>query len=797
LTTRYRFDRFELVPAESTLYAEGQAVAVGARALQVLDCLVQRAGQLVPKSDLIDAVWPGVVVEDNNLQVQVSALRKVLGPAAIATVAGRGYRFTLPVQGGGASDAGARRLALPAPIGPVWGREDELQALGAARDAPWLTTILGRGGKGKTTLALQVAHAWASHFRDGVAWVSLAELIDPTRLPAAVAQALGLPVGRQDPWDNLLVALQSRHMLLVLDNAEHLVDAVAHLAQAVQRTAPAVRLLVTSQVPLHLDGEREFHLQALPLPADGDALESVAANAAVVLFVREVQELDHSFKLHPGNMADVITVCRRLDGLPLALKLAAARVPLLGLSGTLARLDERFRLLAGGARTGPLERQQALLAALDWSHDLLSPDERAVFRRLSVCCGGFSLEVAQAARGDETQDDWVVIDILGRLVERSLVVREAGDPPRFRLPESVLDHARLKLDMAGERALACRHHAHAVGRLMAQAHEAYWSSADEPWLDRYAPDIDNVRQALDWAEDREPRLAVQLIADAALLLVQLGQSAEGRQRAERLCAAWPADIDPKLAGRFQVELGRLCWGVDGASVCRHARAGLTALRAVGDARGQYLALRCLAGSGVVLGDEARALLDDMGRIEQADWPVRLRLQRLLAKVGVLKAEGLWDQVQDVCRVLGARAQAAGLHGLVAAAHSDLAAAQLALGDPVAALASCRQVLAGSVWDRDPALVHAHALSATACLALGNAAAARTHLQAFARASWQRDWAWFGHYQHLLQRLATLEGRAEVVAQLVRPDDDLDPEAVCALVLGIDGRAAPQVSLVRR
>ena len=414
MDTVYRFGRFELQPTRRQLVAEGRPVGLGQRAFDVLHALIQRRERLVTKSELLDIVWPGVVVEENNLQVQISALRKLLGPQAIATIPGRGYRFTALIEGAAAGSPGsaasnpaqtvaptgppvAPQSNLPTELPVLYGRDADLVALSALIDAHGLVTVVGAGGIGKSRLAQAVAHAQAGRRPDGAWMVELAGLSDPALLPNAVAQVLHITLtGQGDALEALVVGMARRTALLVLDNCEHMLDAVAALVQAVQSNAPNVRLLATSQEPLHLPAEQQFRVLPLAVPTATTA-DHWREFGAVALFEARVRAVDPRFALTDESLPLAVDICRRLDGLPLAIEMAAARVATLGLRPVRDKLDARFKLLTGGSRA-TLRRHQTLRAALEWSHQLLNDAEQAVFRRLGVFAGGFTMEMAQAWR---------------------------------------------------------------------------------------------------------------------------------------------------------------------------------------------------------------------------------------------------------------------------------------------------------------------------------------------------------------------------------------------------------------
>lgn len=775
----YRFDRFELRPTERVLYLEGEPTNLGARAVEVLTVLVSEYGRVVGKSELLDRVWPNVVVEENNLQVQISSLRKLLGAKSIATVPGRGYRFCLPVDSDAERPAGTTQpplqapkavddvlSVLPAMPGPIWGREADQAALDALLPAP-LITLVGQAGIGKTAFALSVAHAWRPHRRDGAAWVELAAIADPDLVVSMVAQGLGLSSGGQDPLQALVAALKPLQVLLVIDNAEHVLDAVTRLVQAVMAGAPEVRILVTSQLPLRLPNERVFRLGPLSVPPMGATVDEAMKHGAVALFVDQVKAVNRHFELNPSYLARVVGLCNKLDGVALAIKLAAARVPLLGLQGVEERLSERFKLLhhGHGAASAPT-RQQTLLAALDWSHEMLSPPERAVFRRLAVLAGGFTLDLAKSLAHDQDLDEWAVIDVLGSLVDRSLVMADAGETPRYRLLDSMRDYAGLKLVESGELPDIRQRHAQAMVAMMDAAYEDYWAQSDTMWLSHYGPEIDNVRMALDWAVQHDQNLAVRLLGASSPLFMLLGLAPECRQRGlgleQRATSPQPgADV-----ARFWLERSRLYWGVGNTLMHDFALRASALYRAAADRRGLYLALRCLAGSGVLPSVQALSVLDEMAALEQPDWPIRLCTQRLLAEVTVLKSIEHMAEARRVCQNLLVRAQSAGLEGVVSAALNDLASISMALGDTDAALQTCAQILARGRHRRDNFVLHALAVMACVAFVKSDLATARSALTDFVSASRSRDWEWLGLYAGLLALMAALEGRHEAAARLL-------------------------------
>ena len=510
------FGNFELQPERRCLLQAGEPVAIGTRAFDVLLALAERSAQVVTKSELLDLVWPGLVVEENNLQVQISSLRKLLGPQAIATIPGRGYRFVAPLNNetlaAGGSDvpaisgleaaAAARPSQTNLPLGwaPLLGRSADVLLLESLLASHRLVTLVGAGGIGKSRLALAVAKAEVERRRDGAWWIELAGLADAALLPHALAQQLGLSVPEPEAGlQELVDVLASREMLLVLDNCEHLLEPVAAFVDRLLQAAPELRVLATSQEPLRVQSEQQYRLEPLAVPRDA-SVPGARGYGALVLFESRVRAVAPRFELAEVDLPLAIDLCRQLDGLPLAIELAAARVPLLGLRALHARIRERFQLLTAGARTA-LRRHQTLRAAMDWSYSLLGEAQRSVLRRLGVFSGGFTMELAQAVCADDEQDEWAVIEQLSSLVDKSLVAVDACEPVRYRLLESPRAFAIEQLGASGETAAFLEQHAAAMLQLLQRADDGNMDSTLRS--DEYAalvlPELDNLRAAYAWA----------------------------------------------------------------------------------------------------------------------------------------------------------------------------------------------------------------------------------------------------------------------------------------------------------
>lgn len=746
------FGRFRLLTRQRELRVGDAPVPLGSRAFDVLLILVEAAGELVTKEDLLARVWPGAVVEESNIQVQVSALRKALGKERnlILTVPLRGYRFTGEVR---ALDADGRPIApaspepavppaaptnLPAPVSDFIGRETELREVRELLRHNRLLTLVGTGGIGKTRLGLEAARAVLEEFPDGVWLAELAPLTDPDLVASAINTALGLQSGA-GRWtsERLAAALRGRQLLLVLDNCEHLIGAAAREAETLLRAVPGLRILATSQEPLGLDGECTYRLSPLEFPAEETAeLAAALRHDAIRLFVARARAADPHFQLSERNVATVATICRRLDGIPLAIELAAARAAALGIEGLSRRLDLRFHVLTGGRRTA-LPRHQTLRATLDWSHRLLSEPDRIVLRRLAVFAGSFSLEAAASVVADPALADWEVVGRIAELVDKSLVIAEgAGPVRRFRLLETTHAYAMEKLADSGEFGSLARLHASYFRHDLRNALRVWEETPSVQWLEAQSPEIGNVRVALDWAfgTDGDPALGIELAAASYVLWYLLSLMQEGRARLERatraLSAATPKRVEAQLwygygflstgqprgravpALRRAVALDRDCgepldlgralsfYGLNLARAGQLAE-GLAALEEArrhlsGAAHPKSLAL-CLTNLAIartVAGEfeVARALLDealDVGEHSRADFWV---WRALLYKAEVEFAEGHLEAAIAQAREVIALARAARRTGLLGHALCNLAGYLIAHGELEEAGAALREGL---------------------------------------------------------------------------------------------------------
>jgi predicted ATPase/DNA-binding winged helix-turn-helix (wHTH) protein len=491
--TSYKFGPVEVRPANRLLLVDGHPTPVGARAFDVLIALIDRRGRLVTKNELLDIAWPGLVVEENNLQVQISTLRKHLGAHAVVTIPGLGYRFALEPEA--APDA-APRHNLPAQLNRFIGREREIAEIKALAASNRLVNVTSLGGTGKTRLSLQVARELLPHFEHGVWLVELAPISEDSR----VAQAVGTVLGVRDQGEGMAAALarwsRDRHVLLVLDNCEHVLQGCAELAKQLLQAGPGVHLFASSREPLHVLGEALYPLSPLPVP---DARYPIAPEMlqqydSVALFIERATAASTAFRFGNANAEAVASICEQVDGIPLAIELAAARVRAMSVERIAAQLVDRFRLLTSGDRTAPA-RQRTLRDSLDWSYDLLSPPERTLLRRLSIFAGGWTLEAAEAvcAGGELQADD--VVEVLAHLVEKSLVDIDAFGE-RYRLLNTVREYAAEKLHASGEAQLVQGRHFDFFLALVRGTRSLIEGNPEQArWLKRLDHELENVLAA--------------------------------------------------------------------------------------------------------------------------------------------------------------------------------------------------------------------------------------------------------------------------------------------------------------
>jgi non-specific serine/threonine protein kinase len=463
----YEFGQWELDLARRELRGCGLPVPLGIRALQILAVLAEEAGRLVAKDELMARVWPGVVIEENTLEVHISAIRKALGPdrGMLRTTFGRGYRLMeewadrkqgVPkdsaARGGVQVPVRAHLTNVPSMTFEVVGRNSAVRQMQDILAAHRCVTLTGPGGNGKSTLALEVARTLFPSLKGDCWLVDMGSLADPGLVSSKVAGVLGLKLGGAEiSPESVARAIGGERLLLILDNCEHVIDAVATLAETVMRLCPATSIMATSREALRIEGEHVFRVPPLDMPIpQQEQSDDFLGHGAVELFIARVRALDSAFSPTSESLRVIATICRRLDGMPLAIELAAARAPVLGLELVLASLDERFELLTGGRRTA-LTRHQSLRATLDWSYESLPEHERCLLRRMGIFRAGFTFDALNAVMSDQSCSASVVLGWVTNLVAKSLVELDgAGPGGRWRLLESTRAYALEKLAQHGE-----------------------------------------------------------------------------------------------------------------------------------------------------------------------------------------------------------------------------------------------------------------------------------------------------------------------------------------------------------
>jgi predicted ATPase/DNA-binding winged helix-turn-helix (wHTH) protein len=589
--------------ARRELRVHGMSVPIGGRAFEILEALLLSTGELVTKDELMSRIWPGAIVMEGTLHVHAAAVRKALGPYRdlLKTESRRGYRllgdWTLQRQEAAALEVSVpqKRIIpavsnLPAAGTCLIGRSAAVQKLCVLISAYRVVTLTGPGGIGKSALATEVARRMAGEFADGGWLVELAPLADPALVPSAVASVMGLELGSNNIVAEAVArAISDMKILLVLDNCEHLIEVAASLTETLLAYCPRATILTTSRETLRVQGERVYRVPPLDVPATepGEA-DDILVYSAPELFITRANELGVDFSSDTKHLSMIAGICRRLDGIPLAIEFAAARAATLGLDMVARGLRDRFALLTGGRRTAR-PRHQTLRATLDWSYELLPEPERCLLRRLAVFQGGFTLEAATSVTGDDDDRASNITDRLANLVEKSLVATIGSLPgARWRLLETIREYAFEKLDAAGEQERIRHRHAAYYRDLFVGAEMEASTRLARDWLSDYACEIDNLRTALDWAflpAESDVLVGIELTAAAVPLWVYLSDTEERRRRVERALAAFSAAAisDRRLEMKLLAALGAsLTWIGDAVS---EAEAVWTRTRAIAEELG--------------------------------------------------------------------------------------------------------------------------------------------------------------------------------------------------------------------
>lgn len=560
------FGPFCVMPGKRLLLRDGEPVDIGGRALDLLVALAERPGRVISKRELLKRVWPDIIVEEGSLRFHMAGLRKILGDGEngdryISTQVGVGYAFVAPITVSPREEGEGAPLAAMAvapvrttsagnlpPRTPLIGRDADARLLAGRLSEPKLFTIVGSGGVGKTSLAVEIGHRLAADGNITARFVDLAQVEDEQLVPYALAGALGIAVQTDDPMFVLLAHIAERALLLIIDNCEHLVDAVSGIVEQVREHAPRVCVLATSREPLRARDEYVHWLGSLDFPFDSDGLPAseLLMYPAVELFIRRATAANASLSMDEGDVRLVADMCRRLEGIALPIELAAVRASTHGVAATHALLGARFSLGWSGRRTA-LPRQQTLRATLDWSYGLLSSTERLTFDRLSSFVGPFSLDAASHVVADDKIDPVTAVMTLDALVAKGLVsLDHLEQQGAYRLLEMTRAYSKEKLLERGDgevRQTAFRHAAFYL-RLLSHLGESPEDVFEQ--AGRLTRQLGNVRAALEWSfgPQGDTAIAIPLAAAGAQLYLQYSLMVECRTWCERAAAC----LDERHAG---------------------------------------------------------------------------------------------------------------------------------------------------------------------------------------------------------------------------------------------------------
>jgi predicted ATPase/class 3 adenylate cyclase len=609
------------------------------------------------------------------------------------------------------------------------GREQDVAEVKVLLDHHRLLTLVGSGGVGKTRLAQQVGADLLDRYPDGVWFVDLAPITDPELVASVVAQALGMAQQHGRRVDESIPAwLERKTLLLIFDNCEHVIEPVAALADAILATAQDVRILATSRQGLDIRGEAVHRLPSLAVPAESAGLKSDAAlrYGAVALFVDRAQAADTRFVLSDNNAPIVADVCRRLDGIALAIELAAARVKVLSIPNLAQRLKDRFKLLTGGSRS-VLPRQKTLTALIDWSYNLLSEQEQLLFTRLSVFAGGFGLDAATVVCGGEGLDESDVFDLLTSLTDKSLVVADtSGEWERYRLLESTAAYALEKLGASGERNRLARRHAEYFREQAEAAAELFGSGSRIAWRAGVEPELDNYRAALEWAltQDNDAMLGGAIAGALQLLWWDAGLGVEGRYWIELALPRVSEAEQPAIAARLELSRSAFSAGKRGYDAAERA---LRLYESVGDLRRAARAQR-LRGFGLYqMGrlDEARETIAQALAASRAcgdTWNVAYCLNN---QAGIETDRGDLSAGRTLLAQALAAMKATGDELGGAVVLGTMAESEFAAGDAEQALRLADEALAlAALWKNLPHTAGWHANTTAYRIALGDLTGAR-------------------------------------------------------------------------
>jgi predicted ATPase/DNA-binding winged helix-turn-helix (wHTH) protein len=622
------FGPFQLDMDRRLLIREGHRVTLGSQSLDILLALVESAGAPVRKEDLIARVWPGIRDAEAALRIHVAALRKVLRAGRpdsedFVNIPGRGYKFTAPITRPNTSGSRWHEIEqssqfrhLPLPSNRVFGREDDVATIIGRIGTERCVTVTGTGGIGKTTIGLVVGHKLAPQFKDGTFFVDLAPLSAGMHVIEAIAAAAGLSASGLMSVERLASILSAKDVLLLADNCEHLAVDAADVIAKLTSGDSRVRVLATSREPLRFAGEHVYRLPTLKTPelVAGITAEEAIRFPAVQLFVERAAASTNHFILEDANAFAISMICGQLDGLALAIEMAATRMDTFGVADIAGMLDDRFRMLRQTRRDSS-PRHASLAATLDWSYEMLSPDQRKLLHRVAAFSGRFTLDDVLKLVKDDVFKSGNTIELLADLVDKSFLMVDLSGPHAFyRSFETIREYARQKSQQAGEFEDSKHRHASYIARLFHKADEDSESRNSADWLNDYGRYIDDVRSAIDWlmAMDRDLGAGISLTASAVTLWTHLSLLNELHRRTEFALATLGANAEVgsaremKLFAALSYALVNLFGPTrQGTNACR---AALEIARRLGDHSSEAKALLAL-WNGCFANGEVRASLE--------------------------------------------------------------------------------------------------------------------------------------------------------------------------------------------
>lgn len=564
------FGPFRLLPKERLLEKNGVALQIGGRALDLLILLTTRPGEVVSKRELIARVWADATVDEGSLRFHIAALRKVLGDGISGTryvvnVPGRGYCFTAPISGSNTPLMAAPAFSLPAKSAKVIGRAETIKEILRELALHRFVTIVGPGGIGKTTVAVAAGHDLLETFAGGVLFADLGTLSKPDIVASYLASMLGLSVQSDDPTPSVTAYLRDKHMLLILDNCEHLIESAAKLAAGIFMAAPRVHILATTREALRVDNEWIHRMSPLAFPSDDSGLTAAASLAfpAIQLFVEHAVANGAPLEFGDGDVPIVAGICRKLDGVPLSIDLAARRVTAYGLRQTAALLDQRQTLQWPGKRTAP-PRQKSLNATLEWSYRLLSGEERVVLRRLAVFVGHFTLEAAQAVAVGATIDRVGALSAIESLIDKSMVATmPINATMRYRLLDTTRAFVLETETDTGEVSELATRHATYYQQWLEQTADTWATLPNAAQRTSHLAHLANVRAALEWCfgDDGNTEIGIDLATAAAPIFFAMSLLTDCQRWSRRaILALGEASLGGRKEMRLQAALGlSLMW----------------------------------------------------------------------------------------------------------------------------------------------------------------------------------------------------------------------------------------------